>query len=824
MAQKTAKKKAADAKKTGKVVGRMGKAVEKEESKPIRVVLLDSHAILHRAYHAIPDFTKANGEPTGALYGLVLTLLKIHDVLKPDYVIATRDLPGKTVRHEAFEAYKAKRAEVEQDLVTQLIQAPKIFDAFGVPTYCKEGYEADDMLGTIVHQLSTRRDIETIIATGDSDTLQLVSPRVKVFMLRTGISDTVIYTEEEVRAKYGFGPELMIDYKGIVGDTSDNIPGVPGVGETSAKKLIAAYGDLARIYAAIKMKGVDAVASETGVRKQYVERVADNEAQAMFSKQLATIHHDVPIGFELPKRHYHMKEYAAAIGALLDEFEFRSLRERLRGPLGLDASPVQVVGEDDIVVHAKDIRDVSIATWLLRSDITNPTVHDILSFAKTRDFEQARELIFRQLRETGRLELVFNEIEKPLIAVVDRMNATGVVLDTKYLNALETEYSAELSKLALRIFGYAGHEFNINSPKQLGDVLYDELKITPDKQKKTSTGARTTREEELVKLADRHPIIRDILSYRELQKLLGTYIEKMPKLVAKDGRLHTEFQQAGSATGRMSCKDPNLQNIPIKTELGRRIRKGFCAPDGFSIVTIDYSQIELRIAAGLSGDDILTGIFKRGEDVHAATAARVFNVPPELVDREMRRRAKVINFGILYGMGVNALRANLGESVSRDEAAHFLADYFKNFAGVARYIELTKADAARLGYTETLYGRRRYFPGFKSPLPNLRAQAERMAINAPIQGTQADVIKRAMIEADELIEKKGWREKAKLLMQVHDELVYEIETSAVREIGDAIRQVMEHVVDPNLLSGVPIVAEMSVGANWGEVERVTRNS
>ncbi len=809
--------------KPGKSVGRMGKALPKDAGKPTRVVLLDSHAILHRAYHALPDFAKTNGEPTGALYGLILMLLKINDALKPDYIIATRDLPGKTVRHETFEAYKATRAQIDDALIKQLIQAPEIFKAFGIPVYEKPGYEADDMLGTIARETSMRSDMETIIATGDSDTLQLVGPRTKVFMMRTGISDTVIYDEEEVKAKYGFGPEYVIDYKGIVGDTSDNIPGVPGVGAGSASKLIAKYGGLPKIYEALQKKGVEVVSKESGVRKQYVELVAMNQSQAKFSKDLATIHCDLPIGFTLPERHYHMKEFADTIGPMLEAFEFHSIRQRLKGALGLSEATVQPVGESDAVVDAAQIKELAVALWLLKSDVVAPSVQDILSFAKTQDFSEARDYIFAQLRETGRLELVFNEIEGPLIPVVNRMNATGIMLDVKYLNALEKEYAAELSKIGLRIFGYVGHEFNINSPKQLGDVLYDELKITPERQKKTATGARTTREEELLKMADQHPIIMDVLSYRELQKLLGTYIEKMPKMVSDDGRLRTEFVQNGSATGRMSCQDPNLQNIPIKTELGRRIRTGFIAPQGKKLVAIDYSQIELRIAAGLSGDEILTGVFRRGEDVHAATAAQVFGVPPEHVDKEMRRRAKVINFGILYGMGVNALRQNLGAGVSRDEAATFLSEYFKNFAGVARYIEKTKADAQRQGYTETLYGRRRYFPGFQSPLPNIKAQAERMAINAPIQGTQADIIKRAMVVADEMIEQKGWRERAKLLMQVHDELVYEIDDNDVEEIGEALRSVMESVVDPALLSGVPIIADMSIGTTWGNVERVARN-
>ena len=354
-------------------------------------------------------------------------------------------------------------------------------------------------------------------------------------------------------------------------------------------------------------------------------------------------------------------------------------------------------------------------------------------------------------------------------------------------------------------------------------VLYDELKITPAKQKKTATGARTTREEELAKMSDLHPVIADILAYRELQKLLSTYIEKIPPLIADDKRLHAQFLQTGTVTGRMGCQDPNLQNIPIRTEYGKRIRSAFAAEKGFILAAIDYSQIELRIAAGLSGDEKLVRVFKEGRDVHTEVASKVFNVPADKVDYEMRRRAKIINFGILYGMGVNALRANLGEGVSRDDAARYLDGYFKNFSGLARFIEKTKADAARLGYTETLFGRRRYFSGFKSSLPGLRAQAERMAMNAPMQGTQADIIKLAMVEADTLIEKNGWRDKVRLLMQVHDELVYEVDEKDAEQIAHTLRDVMEGVADAKLLSGVPIVAEIALGENWGTTKRIARS-
>ncbi len=401
------------------------------------------------------------------------------------------------------------------------------------------------------------------------------------------------------------------------------------------------------------------------------------------------------------------------------------------------------------------------------------------------------------------------------------MNARGVRLDKKQLQSLEKEYRKELGEIAGRIFNHVGHEFNIQSTRQLATVLYDELKLTPEKQKKTSTGLRTTKESELEKIADQHPIIADILLYRELQKLLSTYVEKMIELIADDGRLRAEFLQSSTVTGRMGCQNPNLQNIPIRTEYGRRIRSAFNAPKGKCIVSLDYSQIELRVAAGLSGDEKLINVFKSGADIHTAVAANVFGVPPEHVDKEMRRRAKVINFGILYGMGANALRQNLGSSVTRDEAANYLHEYFAQYPDLNKWVEKTKRDAERNGFVETVFGRRRYLLGFKSAMPMMRAQAERFAVNAPIQGTQADIIKLAMVKADEIIKEKKWEEKVKLILQVHDELVYEVDKNIAEEVAHEIRSVMQDVAPEKELSGVPIVAEAAIGENWGEMGRIT---
>ncbi len=794
-----------------------------------RLVLLDTHAIIHRAYHALAaaELKAPDGSPTGALYGLVSMLLRIVEDLKPDYLVACRDLPGKTHRHEMFDGYKAQRAQLEPDLISQIQRAPSIFEAFGVPMYSMPGFEADDMLGMIVKQISIRSDIDTVIASGDLDMLQMVQGRhVQVYTLRTGLNDTIMYDEDRVRERYGFGPEHITDYKALRGDPSDNIPGIKGIGEKTATDLIMQFGSIEEMYASLE-KNEDAFAKK--VKPRIVGLLKEGKPDAHFSKELATIRGDAPITFALPKTHWHLVDHSATVAALCDDLGFKSLKNRvndfIRDKEDFPTGPESVTTPMEFEVappEAAALEETSVALWLLRSEYTTPSLDDVLGYGDTRDFGLAREKIFTDLRSTGRLEEVFEKIERPLIPIMHRMNADGIALDVSYLKDLAEEYNAELSKIAARIYAHAGHEFNISSPKQLGVVLYDELKIVAERQKKTATGARTTREEELLKLSDQHEIIGDVLSYRELQKLLSTYVEKMPALLHEDGRLHPTFLQAGSATGRMASENPGVQNIPIKSDYGRRIRAGFVAEKGNALVALDYSQIELRIAAGLSGDEKLIGVFKDGGDVHTAVAAQVFNVPPEHVDKEMRRRAKVINFGILYGMGVNSLRMNLGANISREESSRFLSDYFQNFSGLSSWIERTKTDAARTGYTETLYGRRRYFPGFKSPLPQMRAQAERMATNAPIQGTQADIIKLAMVEADRIIEEKKWRDQVRLVMQVHDELVYEIDEKIAVEVAQEIRRVMESAVPSERLGGVPILAEAAIGKNWGDMKKLAR--
>lgn len=794
-----------------------------------RLVLLDSHAIIHRAYHALPHFSSSKGEPTGALYGLVAMLLKLSEDLKPDYIIATRDLPGKTHRHEAYEEYKGTRAEADPELIAQLQKAPRVFESFGIPVLSAPGYEADDVIGTLVKQAASRQDVEIVIATGDMDTLQLVNGAVGVYTLKKGIHDTIMYDSDRVHERYGFGPEHIVDYKALRGDPSDNIKGVKGIGEKTATELIEKFGSIEDIYAAIE-KHEKEFAKE--VKPRVLALLKAGKRDAFLSKQLATIATDAPVSFELPDHPWRLVDHIGTIDKICDELEFRSLKERTHALVrkqaakaakgdnhpAPDAPALFEVREVHIDEH--ELEETALALWLLRSDYTTPGLDEIYSYAGTDEFARAKAKIFADLRKTGRLQEVYDTIEKPLIPVVHRMKETGIAIDFDYFANLAHEYRTELDAIATRIYHHAGHEFNINSPKQLGDVIYDELKILPEKQKKTATGARTTREDELLKMADQHPIIGEILSYRELSKLLGTYVEKLPGLAGPDGRLHATFLQTGTVTGRMGCENPNLQNIPTKTEYGRRIRAGFVAPAGKRLVSIDYSQIELRIAAGLSGDQKLVEAFRNGEDIHAAVASQVFGVPPEKVDKEMRRRAKVINFGILYGMGANSLREALGGGVSRAEAAAYLDAYFERFSGLKKYIETLLRDATRNGYVETLFGRRRYLPGLKSVMPQLRSQAERMAVNAPMQGTQADIIKLAMVKADALIEEKGWRNEVKLLMQVHDELVYEIDAVVAEARATTLRTLMESVAPLEKLHHVPILAEASVGNNWGDMMRL----
>jgi DNA polymerase I len=787
-----------------------------------RLVLLDAHAIIHRAYHALPDFTSPTGEPTGALYGLSSMLLRIISELDPDYLAAAYDLPGPTVRHEAYEGYKATRSAADDALSRQLTTSRRVFEAFCIPIYEQPGFEADDILGTVVEKLKDDESVETIIASGDMDTLQLIDDRVKVYTLKKGLNDTILYDEKAVIARWGFPPSLIPDYKGLRGDPSDNIKGIPGIGEKTATDLITAFGSVEDIYMALKKNEEKLI--DKGIKPRIVELLKVHEEDALFSKSLATIRRDAPISFRLPDVLWKDHPDLGQIRVLFDELGFRSLRPRLDALIG-HISEEEVEEEEDEnkgegpkeEIPEERFREAQVMLSLLHSDFTNPDLEELLAYASTRSFSEAYEYLEKKLEESGRVADVYRLIEKPLVPVVMQMEKDGVLIDQKELETLRGRYRKELEKTGARIYKAAGKEFNVSSPKQLGEVLFDELGLGGKGQKKTSTGQRSTRESELAKLRDLHPIIGDVLEYREIQKLLSTYIEAIPPLLDEHDRLHASFIQIGASTGRMASHEPNLQNIPIKDERGRAIRDAFIAPEGAVLIALDYSQIELRIAAFLSKDEKLCEIFRSGRDVHSEVAARVFKVAPEQVDAEMRRRAKVINFGILYGMGVNSLRAALGTTTS--DAHQFYDDYFSTFTTLSEFLEKTKGFARKHGYTETFFGRRRQFPEMKSPLPYVRAQAERTAINAPIQGTQADIIKLAMVRIDEYLKKEHGEGDAKLLLQIHDELVYEVRKEKANVCGAKIKELMEAVVSLSETNDVPIIAEGRIGESWGKMEK-----
>ncbi len=792
-----------------------------------KLVLLDVHAIVHRAYHALPDFATSKGEPTGALYGLSTMLLKIIADLKPDYIVACYDLPKPTYRHEAYKDYKAGRAKTDEELVSQLKKSREIFEAFNIPMYQKEGFEADDMIGTLVEKNLENKDLDIIIASGDMDTLQLVvDDKVRVYTLKKGIKDTIIYNEKAVVERFGFLPKLLPDYKGLRGDPSDNIIGIKGIGEKTAQILISNFGSIEDIYKKLKARGGKEAFKKVGITDRIVGLLETGEEEAQFSKMLGTIRRDAPIDFAIPEKTWEENLDQEKVLKLWSDLEFRTLGTRLKEVLTgkTGEKPAEKKAEVEKVnnqlfvdseLSEEELKEAQIALWLINSNITNPKIEDVLNMSAKKDLKEARLALLEEIKYK-KLDEVFEHIEKPLIPIIKKMEERGVVVDKDVLLKLSVENHKILAGLEKKIWNLAGGEFNINSPKQMGEVLFEKMGLVVKNQKKTAAGKVSTKESELEKMRDLHPIIGLILEYRELQKILSTYIDNIPGMVAEDGRLHAKFLQTGTTTGRMSSQDPNLQNIPNKSELGQEVRKAFRAAAGEKLVAFDYSQIEIRIAAFLSGDEKLLEIFRRGEDVHTAVASEVFDVSLDKVDKEMRRKAKVINFGIMYGMGVSALKVNLG--TDRKEAQKFYDDYFAKFSGLASYLDAVKSDTVRSGYTETLFGRRRYFEGIKSKIPFIKAMNERMAINAPIQGTEADIVKLAMIKVNDYLKKENLLEKVNLLLQVHDELVFEMEEGLVSKIAPRIKEIMETVVSPEQTKGVVCKVEYKVGDNWGEMK------
>ncbi|MBI5222323.1 MAG: DNA polymerase I [Candidatus Magasanikbacteria bacterium] len=870
-----------------------------------RFIIIDGNAIVHRAFHAIPPLLNKKGLILNAVYGFTSILLRAIKELKPDYAAVAFDLKAPTFRHKEYKDYKAKRIKQPQELYDQMVLVKDLLRAMQIPIFEKEGFEADDIIAT----LAVKNKGENLIVTGDMDTLQLVNDKTKIYTMKKGVNDIVVYDAAAVQERYGLKPEQMIDYKALRGDPSDNILGVKGIGEKTAGELIKKFGSLEKIYEKIdKLK-------DLGISPSIIDKLKTGKKDALFSKRLVTLIKDAPIDFKLED--CELKDYNNPVmRELLAEWEFGSLLKRLDGvnggsegvkkkpdekkqkiieikkatelaelnkkikkvgkaaiylsddgQAGLKAKlfgvfltgdgekiyhvpvnfacdlilPTQIIGHDlkrnseilkryDIELSGQ-LRDVMVMDYLLDPGMRS---HDLRALAlrylaqELPDGEQTSlfgadlkilgqkavclwqigEKLETELTDKGLINL-YEKIEAPLILVLARMEEAGIKVDVEHLKKLSQKLSKTEQTVSKKIFELAGQEFNIASPQQLKEILFDKLKIPVMGIRKGKTGLSTAASE-LEKMRGLHPIIDLISEYREIAKLQNTYVDVLPNLLdEKTQRVHTTFNQAITATGRLSSSEPNIQNIPIRGDLGKEIRQCFVADKGFKLVSADYSQIELRVVASLANDKEMVEIFKKGEDIHKMTAAKINGVEPEQVTPEMRQAAKAINFGIIYGMGPHSLAESTG--VSFVEAKDFIAKYFEIFKDVKKFLDETKALAHSLGYVETLLGRRRYLPEINSGIPMLRSSAERMAINAPVQGTSADLIKTAMIEVDKLLAEK-YDDSARLLLQVHDELVLEVKDELVEQVSVEVKEIMENVIKLR----VPVRVDTEIGESWGK--------
>ena len=936
-----------------------------------KLVLIDGHALLYRAYHALPaTMVTSKGEPTNALYGFLSTVLKVLSEEQPDYVIVCMDR-GRTFRHDLYKEYKAHRAKMPDDLRPQVDRAEEVLQALGIPACGLDGYEADDLIGTLARQ-ADEAGLDTLIITGDSDALQLVREHVHVLVPGRKYSDTVRYDPARVRERYGFEAERLVEFKALKGDPSDNIPGVPGIGEKTAEELVRNFGSLEALYEKLEQ-----------LPPRYRKALEENRELAFLSRDLARIRTDVPIQLDLEGSRFGAYDREAVVH-LFRELEFRSLLERLpgrrevepaqlsrqlplfgesapvppepaehpayrivrdeaalkemlaalgSGPLALDTettsiqpmdtelvgislargdgrawyipvghrtpdgrrlpgqlpweevrrhlSPLLgdvripkiahhakfdtlVLSEQGLEVHGVTF-DTLIAAYLvggrsgiaegeggeaesgaaaLRKDrsiglknlafrylgVEMRDIGEILGKGKAqRTMDQVpievvgpyacadadmtfrlKEVLERQLAENG-LNALFEEVEMPLVEVLREMERVGVLLDIPFLLQMSRELQHALEELEEEIYGYAGHPFNVHSTQQLGEVLFHELGLPLSATSKLKSGAYSTASDVLEKLRTAHPIVEAVLRLRELAKLKSTYVDALPLLVnRRTGRVHTSFNQTATATGRLSSSDPNLQNIPIRTEIGRKVRQAFIASPGWVLLSADYSQVELRILAHLSQDPGLLEDFRRGEDVHATTAATLFGIPASQVTPEQRRMAKTVNFGLMYGMSDYGLAQRLG--IDQKEAARFISTYFRRYAGVRRYLEETVRRGRELGYVSTVLGRRRYIPELRSSNRNVRMAAEREAVNTPIQGTAADIIKIAMVRLYRALRERNLR--SRMILQVHDELVLEVPAEEVETVVPLVKEVMEGAYRLD----APLQVEVHTGPNWGALK------
>lgn len=729
-----------------------------------RLVIIDSNSLIHRAYHALPPLKTRKGEVVNAVYGFCLIFLKALRELKPDFVAATFDLPGPTFRHKEFKEYKAKRARAPQELYQQFSKVKEVLGAFEVPVFEKQGFEADDLIGTIATVAPQKQifpKLEIIILSGDLDTLQLINSQTKVYTMKKGIKDTVLYDVEKVKERYqGISASQLSDLKGLKGDPSDNIPGVTGIGEKTAIQLIKEFGTLENLYQELEEETEKAKQIKENIRK----KLKEYKEQAFISKALVQIRCDVPIDFKLKDCQFG-KYRPEKVAELFKNFEFYTLLNRL--PSFSTEAPL---GQKTLIEE-----------------------------------ENEEEKIEKLYREKVFSKKIY-QMEKTLVPVVKKMMEYGIKIDRETLKELSKNLEFRIKNLEKEIYQLAGRQFNVNSPKMLSEVLFEKLKISNRNLKKTPGGVISTASQELEKLKDAHPVINLILTYRKLFKLKSGFVEPLPKMAEpKDGRIHPRFHQIGTVTGRMSCSDPNLQNIPIKGEIGKGIRKCFVPEKDFKFVSADYSQMELRIAASVADDKEMREIFQKGEDIHQLTAGQIYQVPQEKVTGKMREFAKTLNFGILYGMGVRGFAQRTG--MSQDRAKEFIDQYFKKFQGIEKYVKESLQKARKLGYVQTIFGRKRFLSEINSIDHRLRAQAERIAINMPIQGTSADIVKMAMVK---IAEQGILNDDCRMILQIHDELLFEIKESKIKEVVPQIKKIMENIVKLK----VPLKVDIKVGENW----------
>jgi DNA polymerase I len=815
-----------------------------------RVLLVDGHHLAYRTFHALKGLTTSRGEPVQAVYGFAKSLLK---ALKEDgdSVIVVFDAKAPSFRHEAYEGYKASRAPTPEDFPRQLALIKELVDLLGLVRLEVPGYEADDVLASLAKKVE-KEGYEVRILTADKDLYQLLSDRIHVLH-----PEGYLITPAWLWEKYGLRPDQWADYRALTGDESDNLPGVKGIGEKTARKLLEEWGSLEAL-----LKNLDRL--KPAIREKILAHMDDLK----LSWDLAKVRTDLPLEVDFAKRREPDWE---RLRAFLERLEFGSLLHEfglLESPKALEEAPwpppegafvgfvlsrkepmwadlLALAAAREGRVHRapepyKALRDLKEARGLLAKDLSVLALREGLGLPPGDDpmllaylldpsnttpegvarryggewTEEAGERaalserlfanLWGRLEGEERLLWLYREVERPLSAVLAHMEATGVRLDVAYLRALSLEVAEEIARLEAEVFRLAGHPFNLNSRDQLERVLFDELGL-PAIGKTEKTGKRSTSAAVLEALREAHPIVEKILQYRELTKLKSTYIDPLPDLIhPKTGRLHTRFNQTATATGRLSSSDPNLQNIPVRTPLGQRIRRAFIAEEGWLLVALDYSQIELRVLAHLSGDENLIRVFQEGRDIHTETASWMFGVPREAVDPLMRRAAKTINFGVLYGMSAHRLSQEL--AIPYEEAQAFIERYFQSFPKVRAWIEKTLEEGRRRGYVETLFGRRRYVPDLEARVKSVREAAERMAFNMPVQGTAADLMKLAMVKLFPRLEEMG----ARMLLQVHDELVLE----APKERAEAVARLAKEVMEGVYPLAVPLEVEVGIGEDW----------